>query len=55
MSGLQPSSNGDETVQLKTQKPPEEDVEIADVFAVRDPVQTAEAQLPTEWWLSPLS
>ena len=33
---------------LKAQKPTEEEVEIAEVFAVPDPVQTAEAQLPAE-------
>src|SRR5229473_1164622 len=33
---------------LKAQKPTEEEVEIAEVFAVSDPVQTAQAQLPAE-------
>jgi len=42
-------------VQFETQKLPEEEVELAEVSAVPDPVKTAEAQLPTEWWLSPLS
>jgi hypothetical protein len=33
---------------LKAQQPTEEEVEIAEVFAVPDPVQTAQAQLPAE-------